>query len=65
MILGISDLSVLFAYLLSILAMVVCIVYGVCHWNDDGVSHRELEDEKGWMQEEIKMEDALLNGEHE
>ncbi len=62
MILGIPDFSVLLAYLLSILATVICMVYGIRHWNDDGVSKQEFEEEKSWMQEEIKMEETLLNG---
>lgn len=33
--LGFSGVSVLLAYLLSILATVVCIVYGIVMWNRD------------------------------
>ncbi|MEW6624243.1 MAG: symporter small accessory protein [Bacillota bacterium] len=33
--LGIPDIQVLMAYLLSILAAILCIVYGIVKWNSD------------------------------
>ena len=34
--LGLSDPSILLAYLLSIGGALLCIVYGVINWNKDG-----------------------------
>lgn len=36
--LGLSDVSILLSYLLSIGGAVLCVVYGIINWNKDGGS---------------------------
>lgn len=60
---GFQDLSVSLAYILSVLITIVCAVYGIKHWNSEGdVSDKELEEEKHWIEEELKIDEELSDG---
>ncbi len=61
--LGLGDISVFLAYLLSILVTIFCIIYGAVNWNKGGeLSGKEIEAEKKWIKEEIEMEEDLTGG---
>lgn len=63
MFLGMTDLSVALAYLMTLLATILCIVYGVRMWNREGdVSEEELAEERRWLKEEIDLEKDLGSG---
>ena len=63
MLIGIPDPSVAAAYILLILAVLLCTVYGIVNWNREGeISEKELLDEKKWSQEEIEIEQDLAGG---
>lgn len=63
MILGIKDTSVFLAYILSIVATIVCAVYGWLRWNKDGeITDKELKKEAEWTKEELKIDDELSDG---
>lgn len=55
--LGIEDKYVALAYLLCILSMLLCVVYGIVNWNrhDEGVQ----DDDIRWAEEEKKVESEL------
>lgn len=65
MILGIPDWSVWSAYLFSFLITLVCMVYGIYNWNNDGITEEELKKEKEWKEADNRMEETLTNGEDE
>lgn len=46
--LGIASSELAWAYLLCILAALVCVVYGLVKWNDAGALTEELRDLKRW-----------------
>ena len=63
MILGIPDLSVAAAYLLTILAAAACVAYGLKMWNKQGdLSEAELAEEQRWAEEEKDLEKDLGSG---
>ncbi|MEA4894142.1 MAG: hypothetical protein VB064_02655 [Oscillospiraceae bacterium] len=43
--LGLTDVSICLAYLLSVGSAIFCVVYGVLNWNRDGSDEKE-EDKK-------------------
>jgi hypothetical protein len=45
--LGLHDMSVLAAYMLSILSTVLCVVYGIARWNKDSDSADTNKSKKG------------------
>lgn len=55
--LGIQDPAVWSAYLLSILSVIFCVVYGVINWNK-GDEPVHPEDEK-WVKQEKEIETGL------
>lgn len=63
MFIGIPDPSVAAAYILLILTVLLCTVYGIVNWNKEGeISEKELLDEKKWSQEEIEIEQDIAGG---
>jgi len=54
MVLGISDPWIAAAYIGCILAMLLCVVYGVLNWNKGG------DDEEAWHNKEKNMEEKEL-----
>jgi hypothetical protein len=55
--LGMGDTSVGLAYLLSICASVLCVIYGATHWNKGNEAPDE--ETRHWAEEEDKLEDEL------
>ena len=55
--LGIADGWVFLAYLLCILSSILCVYYGVRHWNSDGDS--DGAEQRQWTEEETKIEKPL------
>ncbi len=59
-VLGLGDFSVFAAYVLCILAAILCVVYGVLNWNKGrDVSPEVVEEEARWDAEEKKIDDDL------
>jgi hypothetical protein len=56
--LGISDPWIWSAYLLCLVAALLCIAYGAVMWNRDGETPPSPED-AAWAQEEEKLEEEL------
>lgn len=56
--LGFESAGVLLAYVLSIAAAVVCVVYGVKNWNipGDDVVNKEIDEEIQWEQTDPETE---------
>ncbi len=56
--LGLGDWGVSLAYLLSLGATLLCIVYGYINWNKPSQEeeNREIAEEEAWEQEEIEGE---------
>lgn len=64
MFLGIPDPSVSAVYLLTILATVGCVVYGLRMWDKEGdLSAEELAEETRWAEAERELEKDLGRGE--
>lgn len=60
-VLGIPDPWVWGAYILSILAMLLCVVYGILNWNKGGEDEKEqIEEELEWEKKEREMEEKEL-----
>lgn len=63
MLLGFSDVSTGLAYLLTLIAALVCVGYGARHWNHEGdISPEELAEEEHWMAGERDLESDLADG---
>jgi len=45
--LGMGSLEMALAYVLSIVAAVGCLIYGLIHWNDKGISVDKTHKESG------------------
>lgn len=56
---GLGDVSVFLAYLLLVLAVVLCAVYGLINWNKGEASEEELAKEAAWEQEEKAIDEEL------
>lgn len=56
--LGLGDFGVSLAYLLTLGATLLCIVYGYINWNKPNQEEedREIAEEEAWEQEEIEGE---------
>jgi len=60
-VLGINDPWVWGAYIGSILAMLLCVVYGIINWNKGGEDEEgEIREEMTWHKEEKNMEKKEL-----
>ncbi|HOV62447.1 MAG TPA: hypothetical protein PLG43_01030 [Spirochaetia bacterium] len=59
--LGISDASVLFAYVLLFISIAGCIVYGLVNWNREGKkkSTFDAEKESQWLKKENEIKDKV------
>ncbi len=63
--LGISDVSVLLAYVLLFVSTIGCIVYGLINWNREGQkSPLETKKEGRWRKNEIKLDDEVSGSTH-
>ncbi|WP_248611255.1 symporter small accessory protein [Methanobacterium alcaliphilum] len=60
-VLGIPDPWVWSAYILSILAMLLCVIYGVLNWNKGEEEEEEqIKEELEWEKKEREMEEKEL-----
>jgi len=62
MLLGIPDAGVASAFVMLIISVVVCSVYGIVNWNKGDLSSAELEDEKKWLREELELDEEISGG---
>lgn len=61
MVLGIDDPWVLSAYILAILSMLLCVIYGALNWNKGGEDEEEqIKEEMEWHKKEKEMEEKEL-----
>jgi cellulose synthase/poly-beta-1,6-N-acetylglucosamine synthase-like glycosyltransferase len=55
---GLSGFSIFLAYLLTILSAILCLVYGILHWNKGQHPH-DIEEELDWQKEQVQIDDNL------
>lgn len=61
MVLGIDDPWVWSAYILTILSMLLCVIYGVLNWNKgDEDEEAQIKEEMEWHKKEKEMEEKEL-----
>lgn len=60
LVLGIDDPWVWSAYILTILSMLLCVVYGVLNWNKGDEEETEIKEEMEWHKKEKEMEEKEL-----
>ncbi|WP_414469458.1 symporter small accessory protein [Methanobacterium sp. ACI-7] len=61
MVLGIEDPWIWGAYILCILSMLLCVVYGALNWNKGGENEEEqIREEIEWHKKEKEMEEKEL-----
>ena len=59
--LGIDDPVIVAVYLLCILSMLLCVIYGAINWNREGeLEAIEIKEEAAWEAEEDEMEKKEL-----
>ncbi len=60
-VLGIPDPWVWGAYILCILAVIICVIYGIINWNKGGEDEEEqIKEELEWEKKEREMEEDEL-----
>lgn len=58
--LGIPDLGIFLAFILSILSAIACIVYGMINWNKGAENEAEqVMEELVWQEKENEIDDKL------
>lgn len=58
--LGFPDFQIFLAYILCILSMILCVVYGIINWNKGAENEDEqINEELIWEEEEHYIEDNL------
>ncbi|MCL5019796.1 MAG: hypothetical protein M1426_04925 [Patescibacteria group bacterium] len=58
--LGLGDFWVALIFIITILSVVVCVVYGYMYWNKEGeATDVEFHEEQEWAKEEKKIENNL------
>jgi hypothetical protein len=57
--LGFADSLTAWGYILSFLATILCIVYGLVNWNKGAESEEDYRRSVEWEREEIEVEDRL------
>jgi hypothetical protein len=50
--LGIKDPGIYWAYILTILSLVACLVYGILYWNKGKIQEDEQQETAEWSQKE-------------
>lgn len=61
LVLGINDPWVFSAYILAILSMLLCVVYGALNWNKGGEDEeKQVKEEMEWHKKEKEMEEEEL-----
>jgi len=58
--LGIDDPGIVSVYLLCILSMLLCVIYGLLNWNKEGeTEEEEISEELDWEKKEEEMEEKM------
>jgi hypothetical protein len=57
--LGFADSFTAWGYILSILATILCIIYGLFNWNKGTESEEDYRHAVEWEREEIEVEERL------
>lgn len=60
MVLGIDDPWVWSAYILTILSMLLCVIYGAINWNKGDEEEVQIKEEMEWHKKEKDMEEKEL-----
>jgi len=58
-ILGLGDFNVSLVFILLILSTLLCVIYGLVKWNEDGEDVKISGKEKQWDKEEKSIEETL------
>ncbi len=58
-ILGLGDFNVSLVFILLILSTLLCVIYGIVKWNEDGEGDKLSSKEKQWEKEEKDIEETL------
>ncbi|HPG39959.1 MAG TPA: hypothetical protein PLP19_11160 [bacterium] len=58
-ILGLGDFNVSLVFILLILSTLLCVIYGLVKWNEDGDDVKISGKEKQWDKEEKNIEETL------
>ncbi len=62
MFLGIPDAGVASAFIMLIVSVLVCAVYGIVNWNRGDLTMEELEEERCWFREELEIDEEISGG---
>lgn len=57
--LGIEDPGIYWAYLLSIISALACVIYGIINWNKGAIDEDDVQESINWEKEDDKITDAL------
>lgn len=57
--LGISDVWICLAYILSVLGAIGCVLYGILNWNKGRVDEKQIEESNKWKKDEKELVDQL------
>lgn len=57
--LGIEDPGIYWAYLLSIISALACVIYGIINWNKGAIDEDDVQESIDWEKEDDKITDAL------
>ena len=58
--LGFEDGSIAFVYIANVVAVIICIIYGVINWNKGAETEaEEIAEELKWEKEEAEMDQDL------
>lgn len=57
--LGLEDPGICWAYILSGLSALACIVYGIINWNRGAIDEDEIDESKEWARDEDKINDSF------
>ncbi len=57
--LGLQDMGVWLAFVLSVLSALLCLVWGILKWNQDGAAIEPESEVRQWAEEEDKVEEEL------
>lgn len=57
--LGIEDPGIYWAYLLSIISALACIIYGIINWNKGAIEEDDIQESINWEKEDDKITDTL------
>lgn len=58
-ILGLGDFNVSLVFILLILSTLLCVIYGIIKWNEDGEDAKLSSKEKQWDKDEKSIEETL------